>query len=96
MKKISLHIIIVALSGLFVLSSLSLIAQEIKKETREVSSFTGLDAGGAFEIYLSQGEAIKVVVEADAKHIDKVKTKVNGGVLELSSTGIKNANYLKV
>lgn len=86
-----------ALSGLFIISSSISVAQEgIKKEKREVGSFNGLDVGGAFEVYLSQGETTEVVVEADAKRIEKVKTKVSGSVLELSSTGIKTADHLKV
>jgi hypothetical protein len=97
MKKINLRLMTLMISGLFILSGSHLTAQEsIKKETREVAAFTGIDVGGAFEVLLGQGDAIEVVVETEEKFLEKVKTNVKGGVLELSSTGIKNADHLKV
>ena len=55
MKKINLRLMILILSGLFILNSGYLTAQEsVKKETREVGPFTGIDVGGAFEVFLGQ------------------------------------------
>lgn len=80
----------------FLLSSGNIFAQDISKEVREVSSFHGIDAGGAFDIMLSQAEQTKVVVETESNNIDKVITKVHNGVLEISSKGIKRADKLIV
>jgi hypothetical protein len=97
MKKNGIQLFIMMLTGAIMISSGTLIAQDnVTKETREVSSFTGLDAGGAFTIYLSQGNATKVVVESEAKHIDKIITKVNNGILEISSKGIKSSDKMNV
>jgi hypothetical protein len=96
MKKISLRLMIMFLAACFVFP-LGLNAQEsISKEVREVGEFTGIEAGGAFDIILSQAEQTKVVVETESKNLEKVITKVNNGILEISSKGIKNSDKLKV
>ncbi len=71
-------------------------AQDISKETRDVGTFTAIDAGGAFDIFLSQADFTKVVVETEARLMEKVVTKVNNGTLEISSKGIKNVDKLSV
>ncbi|MEN8225242.1 MAG: head GIN domain-containing protein, partial [Bacteroidota bacterium] len=71
-------------------------AQDFAKETREVAEFTGIDVGGAFTIYLSQGDESKIVVETASDHLDKVLTEVNNGILDISSKGIRNFNKLNV
>jgi hypothetical protein len=53
------------------------------KEERNVGSFTKLDVGGAFTIYLSQGSQEKVVVEADADEIKEIRTEVVGNKLKI-------------
>ena len=83
--------------GAIIMISGPLFAQgDFAKEARESSSFTGIDAGGAFTIYLSQGNATKIVVESEAKNIDKIITKVNNGVLDISSKGIKKSDKLNI
>ena len=71
-------------------------AQEFSKEIREVGEFTAIDAGGAFDIYLSQANTTKVVIETETKNLDKVVIKVVNGTLEVSSKGIKNSDKLAV
>lgn len=69
---------------------------QVSKEVREVGNFSGIDAGGAFDIQLSQAEATKVLVETETKNLEKVKTVVKNGTLEISSKGIKNSDKLMV
>lgn len=69
---------------------------QTSKEIRDVGSFNGIDAGGAFDIQLSQAEATKVVVETEAKNLEKIRTVVNNGILEISSKGIRNSDKLAV
>jgi hypothetical protein len=71
-------------------------AQEIARETRETGIFTGVDAGGAFQVYLSQADESKVIIETEAKDMDKVSTIVNDGMLEISSKGIRKSKVLNV
>jgi hypothetical protein len=54
------------------------------KEVREVSNFTRLDVGGAFKVYLTQGDQEKLTVEADQEEIKDVKTEVVGNKLKIS------------
>lgn len=71
-------------------------AQGTAKEVRETGMFTGVDAGGAFHVYLSQAGESKVVIETEARHMDKVSTVVNDGMLEISSKGIRKSEVLNV
>lgn len=53
------------------------------KEERAVSNFSKLDIGGAFKVYLSQGDIEKLEIEADAKEIREIVTEVIGGKLKI-------------
>lgn len=53
------------------------------KEDRNVSNFSSLDVGGAFKVYLTQGNAEKLVVEADEDEIKDIVTEVVGGKLKI-------------
>lgn len=55
----------------------------VVKETRIVGNFTKLDVSGAFEVFLVQGNARELVIEADEDIIDRVITKVSGSELEI-------------
>lgn len=55
----------------------------VKKETRQVSSFDALDISSAFEIYLTQGNEESLVLEADDNILDKIITEVRGGTLKI-------------
>jgi len=55
------------------------------KEERSVSGFTSLDIGGAFKIYLSQGDQEKLVIEADKEEIGEIVTEVVGNKLTIST-----------
>jgi len=89
MKKIGL-----LLFTLIFISGLS--AQEFSKEVRELGSFTAIDAGGSFDIYLSQGNTAKVVLETETKNIEKVTTIVQNGTLEISAKGIMKSDKMAV
>lgn len=53
------------------------------KAERTVSNFTQLDVGGAFSIFLSQGNQEKLVIEADKEEIDEIVTEVVGNKLKI-------------
>lgn len=55
------------------------------KEDRQVSSFTKLEIGGAFKVYLSQGDQEKLVIEADDDEIGEIITEVIGNKLKIST-----------
>lgn len=55
------------------------------KEERTVNNFTRLEIGGAFKIYLSQGDQEKLVLEADAEEIGEIITEMSGGKLKIST-----------
>jgi hypothetical protein len=53
------------------------------KETRDVSNFTKLDIGGAFKVYLKQGDQQKLEVEADQDEMKEIITEVVGNKLKI-------------
>lgn len=57
----------------------------IVKQERNISSFSGLEVGGAFRVFLTQGDEEKLVVEADENLLDIIETKVRGGTLIIST-----------
>lgn len=57
----------------------------VKKE-RSISSFDGIDVGGAFNVFLTQGETEKLVVEADENLHEFIETEVRGSTLKIKTT----------
>ncbi len=69
----------------------------IIKETRQVSSFHGIEAGSAFSIIVKKGDVQNLQIETDDNIMPLIKSKVKDGVLELSTKGsINNASSFKV
>lgn len=54
-----------------------------KKETRTVGTFTSISASAGLNVFIKKGSTSSVVVEADEKRLDKVKTEVKNGTLKL-------------
>jgi putative autotransporter adhesin-like protein len=63
----------------------------IVKEKRETSDFTGVSAGGAFEVEIKNGPAREVEVEADDNIMKYIETEVRGGVLRINTK--ENVNF---
>jgi hypothetical protein len=64
------------------------------KSDRTVGDFTGIKAGGSMRIVISQGESNSLSIEGSSQElIDKVKTEVKDGVLELSGPGNKDPEH---
>ena len=63
------------------------------KEDREIASFSKLQVGGAFKVYLSQGEQEKLVVEADADEINQIVTEVSGNRLKIYTKSNLKGNF---
>ena len=63
------------------------------KEDRSVSNFTRLQIGGAFKVYLIQGDQEKLVIEADADEIKEIKTEVVGSTLKIYTESQWGSRY---
>lgn len=69
----------------------------LKEETRSLSGFSAIEVSSGVDVFLSQGSAEKVVVKADENLLDHIETKVEGGVLKITSKGsIRRAKALDV
>jgi carbon monoxide dehydrogenase subunit G len=62
----------------------------IVKQERKISSFNGIDISGAFNIYLKQGDAESVTLEADENIMQYIRTEVKDGILNV---GLKESHY---
>jgi len=64
----------------------------IIKQKRDIPSFTGVEAGGAFEVEIKKGAVTGVIVESDDNIMPYIKTKVVEGVLEISHKDLLSIN----
>lgn len=73
--------------------STSLLAQSVRgsgnvvEQDRNISGFTAIKVSSGVDIHVMQGSADKVVVKTDDNLQEKIKTELNGSVLEISSRG---------
>ncbi len=58
----------------------------VVKQDRNLSPFNRLEVGGAFRVYLIQGDKEMVTVEADENLMDVIKTEVKGNTLHIRTT----------
>ncbi|MCB2221677.1 MAG: DUF2807 domain-containing protein [Bacteroidetes bacterium] len=58
---------------------------KVVKQERNVSGFSGIEVGGAFKVYITQGDEEKLVVEADENLLEVIETEVSGRTLEIST-----------
>ncbi len=58
----------------------------VVKQDRQIGSFSGLDVGGAFKVFLTQGDNESLVVEADENLLDIITTEVRGNTLVIKTT----------
>ncbi|NVJ85748.1 MAG: DUF2807 domain-containing protein [Algoriphagus sp.] len=70
---------------------LSANAQEV--ETRSPGTFTKVESGGSWDVYISFGNRNEVEIEAENVDLDKVLTEVENGTLKLK---LKKGNYRNV
>jgi Putative auto-transporter adhesin, head GIN domain len=59
-------------------------------EKRSVGSFSGISAGGAFEVEVKIGPATEVTVEADDNIMKYIRTRVSGNVLKIGTEDLHN------
>lgn len=70
---------------------------DVKKESRKISSFNGIEVSGAFKVYLKQGPTEELVVETDENILPLVRTEVYGSTLKIETVKpISHVTTLKV
>ena len=69
----------------------------VQTQTRDIKGFRGIDVSGVFEVEIVAQKDFSVQVEADENLIEYIKTEVDGGILEISTTKrIKSSSGMKV
>ncbi len=82
--------------GLALVTSLS-ISTATAQQTRTVGDFTGIKAGDAFNISLTQSDVNSIKVDAPESSQAQIKTEVKEGILVIYTEGnIKNGDDIKI
>ncbi len=69
----------------------------VTKEQREAGSFTKIRVTHGINVYLSQGDVQKIIVEADENLLDYIETNVDNNTLNVTaSANIRRSKSLKV
>ncbi len=69
----------------------------VTKQERQLDSFSSLDVGGAFKVFLTQGDKEFVIVEADENLLDVISTEVRGNTLVIKTTqDIRDSEALNI
>ncbi len=69
----------------------------VTRQDRQLNSFSALDVGGAFHVFLTQGDKEFVTVEADENLLDVISTEVRGNTLVIKTTeDIRNSEALNI
>jgi len=63
------------------------------KEERSVRNFSALDIGGAFQVYLTQGNEEKLIVEAEQEDMEDIITEVVGNKLKIYTESGWHGNF---
>lgn len=74
-----------------VLVAVSAWAQE--KETRSVGSFDKIVIGGAYNVYITQGDVEEVRLEGSKEAIEKIETESENGTLKIKQKKSKGWNW---
>ena len=64
-----------------------------KIEDRHITGFHGVDVGGSFDVYITQGSSESVKVEAPDEIIDHIITEVDNGVLKIYNKNDRNFHW---
>lgn len=70
--------------------------KKVVSQERNIGNFTGIDVGGAFDVYLTIKNETSLLVEADENLLDNITTKIRNDKLVISSSGIRNATKLNI
>ena len=86
---------------IFITSGINIYAQqdknEVIKQERSIPEFTGIYVGGAFSVFVAQGDEQQIVVETKAKMQDNISTKVHDGILHITTkASLRNPKKLNI
>lgn len=69
----------------------------VTEQERQLGSFSALDVGGAFKVFLTQGDKEFVIVEADENLLEVISTEIRGNTLVIKTTeDIRDSEALNI
>jgi len=70
---------------------------KVVKQERQLESVSALDVGGAFKVFLTQGDKEFVIVEADENLLNVITTEIQGQTLVIKTTeDIRDSEALNI
>jgi len=79
MKTIKLFTLLIIVCATFISGSV----QAEGRQKRDITGFHGVSVSSGIDLYLIQKNVEEVYVEADSEDLDKIITKVEGGILKI-------------
>lgn len=83
MKANQLFTLILFCTALFQATSSQAGQSNGDRQTRQISGFHGVSVSSGIDLYLTQKNVEEVLVEAESDDLDKLVTKVEGGILKI-------------
>ncbi len=83
MKTIKLFTLVLFCTALIQAAALQANQANGNRQTRQVSGFHGVSVSSGIDLILTQKNVEEVVVEADTDDLEKIITKVEGGILKI-------------
>jgi hypothetical protein len=74
---------IAATAVLLTLAAAGSLAADVLRETRAASGFTRIEINGQADVTLRQGSTEGVTIEATARSLKQIRTRVRGGILKI-------------
>ncbi len=91
---ISLVVIIIYSNGVFAQSKTY--SKELVKKEMELTTFHSIEVSGLAQVYIKQGLHPYAVIKVSGMPVDKVKVKVEGDVLMISTPGNYSGESVKI
>lgn len=91
MKSLTTVLIIASLAAGAITTSIaapitvSVTSDRTEIQDRHLSGFSSIEASGSFDVFITQGSAESVKVEAEHDDLDKIVTEVKNGVLHIDN-----------
>jgi hypothetical protein len=87
MKKMRFYLLVMLVTMFFLNSCFKECIEpgSLTTEFRTAKDFTGIDAGSAFEVYITQGDTEEVRIESNRGYLSHITTSVSGGVLHIGT-----------
>lgn len=92
-----MSLVVLFIAAIIASSCTQTLSGEIKKESRDLTGFTGIELAVPADLFLTQGEGYSLTIEADKDILDIIETEVRGTNLRIKTErGLWNWRNAKI